>query len=1820
MTTGGGGLVPPQEGTRPPDEESARPTVEEKDDHAADERAGSGGSPGGSPDAPRDGGSGQELPNVSRGDAPSTTISTNKETPTNQEPGDPAVQGLSEEARGGGVVSTSEAEVGSFADIDASTDESPKGEEGDPRAQENTSQDGDSSAGETRHAAALGAQSADPGMDDGLNLAATPPLVDYRNQLTPGSSVYRPFEEETASSDHGSQSGPSRATLRGEAEISRSDRPEGSTSAGQPSSASSGSYQDALDEKSDASQSEKSSREGEGATQGKQGATQGISLGTDHGNPHGSGTPQVEYSSQPGFNRAGKRPAEEKEAAPAPAEQRRRGVMNPQNDAKGLDTELFDRCEWRGIKTELEAHSIVFGQLLISLQPDDPATCKDLARQAYRDLQNVAWWGYQNRAELQSTIQDMQREINDANEQAEIRRDLESEVQSLQEDNQRQASIIDQVRGERSSALGQVAERDQALSRAQDQLRAVERQEAQTRSRLAATEENLHRSQVRINELEEAQRSGGQPVLSQREGATIQDELQASLEEQVRAQERHEEEMRRMKDLLNKSYDQAKSFHDELVATKQKATDQLAKIRKQYENRLVSEEATAAVEEQRSVKEKLQQQFDSLRGQYTHREEQNKQKIVSLKAELTEESRQLKAMSAECEQLRDAASQLTHHRRPQGEHRCNDPDHVHLENQLATAKRHTRDVQADLDQEKRRCTTLAASRLKEQEEAREQNRGAQSEHQRLSSLVDTLNAKLKEAEGRAESSSSDELGSLRQLVDEQIAQLDDLTTRLTSLQSAYDEEVRRNVEVQRRQEHSTATIDQLRAQRDVLDARVTALQSSTSTDSSAAVPGITPSIPYVAHGVELDLKWAQDGASEAAEGKYYALNLHSRLKSLVTRNVDRFMRVINENPLCFAMVFAYGDTAEDGGPERALLGAVQFCLQPGLVDSSPLWQQAATVSSSPFVVRLGFMTGLTFNYEMAKASMRGALYAKIGLLRSENDFSLEPERVDRVMDGAGEFHTDWYKRNCVPQLGSRFEQQEDYNGPLIMPEWLALTLGVSPPFMQKVTEYLFSHGHPEPDFRQPNSEPSTSTGGPPDMFQGLTGSMPSPVPIASGRPSPLGRGTPARGATSASADTEPASAQPAFSAPRPNRVMLSTPGPSMGAGEETSGQQTQLPSRRSSLKSRPRRHSGSTYDGSDPQSSDENSDLASSVASEYNQDSVSIIESGRLKEGQLKKLLSNKMLEIKTQVVTALRYVAKAPVASDGAQSVGEVKALTVNPPSIRVGSKEYDKESARGRMAEQETVKEALIKCFKTCKYSHPTSQQREEWWLSSKGRMGLMHLLKRAMDFCFPLGTIHQLLADALAVVSAVSWMMPLQQQLASIWALFKTIPHIYIEVFLFMCDETAVPNHESVDRWQRDWEALTAKSTLLETATEVENKAIQHLHLSRSELYTKKEVAKKVHDRLIRCLIDSPLKRDQKLVPWLTAELEERLRNEPEGVDQTSNQEQRDAVYYRWRSVMELASSQGVRMETQFTTEVTMEERQSREASAIHAKSAATRPTLQPTVAAMEQQPAAEGASLTRPQLSFPSAISAALPPSTTEAGPKSVGFLGNKGNRPGGGRGIIIANFWDRNQQELDGYPGGRKAFEEIPLSTYCRDEIAKASVKKEEGTPPRYIPTDYFSAQLLGVVCPHVAMNGDQFPRQTETKALQTRFGGYGGSSRLVDKTKDAFLPGACAHCAQGLRNNGSGPEFLYRQKDQADSAHDWGDCPRVKAALFYWSKQLDGFSNCPPCHKNHAVLRRLMMRNPDKCDILGGGQLPCEVSAGKTFIASDRPRQPPKNS
>jgi len=50
----------------------------------------------------------------------------------------------------------------------------------------------------------------------------------------------------------------------------------------------------------------------------------------------------------------------------------------------------------------------------------------------------------------------------------------------------------------------------------------------------------------------------------------------------------------------------------------------------------------------------------------------------------------------------------------------------------------------------------------------------------------------------------------------------------------------------------------------------------------------------------------------------------------------------------------------------------------------------------------------------------------------------------------------------------------------------------------------------------------------------------------------------------------------------------------------------------------------------------------------------------------------------------------------------------------------------------------------------------------------------------------------------------------------------PWLYIEVYLFMCDKIAVPHRKSVERWKNDWDNLKPHSTLMETASKVEELA--------------------------------------------------------------------------------------------------------------------------------------------------------------------------------------------------------------------------------------------------------------------------------------------------------------------------------------------------------------------------------------------------------------
>ena len=97
--------------------------------------------------------------------------------------------------------------------------------------------------------------------------------------------------------------------------------------------------------------------------------------------------------------------------------------------------------------------------------------------------------------------------------------------------------------------------------------------------------------------------------------------------------------------------------------------------------------------------------------------------------------------------------------------------------------------------------------------------------------------------------------------------------------------------------------------------------------------------------------------------------------------------------------------------------------------------------------------------------------------------------------------------------------------------------------------------------------------------------------------------------------------------------------------------------------------------------------------------------------------------------------------------------------------------------------------------------------------------------LDGELPVGvcTVHESLGDALHDVKSASWIMELHQQLNSVVNLFTATPHHYIEILLFMCDETAVPNSDSVERWKADWDGLKMLSTLMETAAKVEETAV-------------------------------------------------------------------------------------------------------------------------------------------------------------------------------------------------------------------------------------------------------------------------------------------------------------------------------------------------------------------------------------------------------------
>ena len=140
-------------------------------------------------------------------------------------------------------------------------------------------------------------------------------------------------------------------------------------------------------------------------------------------------------------------------------------------------------------------------------------------------------------------------------------------------------------------------------------------------------------------------------------------------------------------------------------------------------------------------------------------------------------------------------------------------------------------------------------------------------------------------------------------------------------------------------------------------------------------------------------------------------------------------------------------------------------------------------------------------------------------------------------------------------------------------------------------------------------------------------------------------------------------------------------------------------------------------------------------------------------ERQRRKLLKNHLVKAKLKVVTAVKQVFEAKVATDGASAVGEVKQLTVTPPILKVGSPLYNKDADKCKQTEWQIMKRDLIKVLS----AFPADRgQRGEWWWSRLGRQRLMRSLKIAMDSNYRISDIHDELNSALSDVGdPVEWL---------------------------------------------------------------------------------------------------------------------------------------------------------------------------------------------------------------------------------------------------------------------------------------------------------------------------------------------------------------------------------------------------------------------------------------------------------------------------------
>ena len=557
-------------------------------------------------------------------------------------------------------------------------------------------------------------------------------------------------------------------------------------------------------------------------------------------------------------------------------------------------------------------------------------------------------------------------------------------------------------------------------------------------------------------------------------------------------------------------------------------------------------------------------------------------------------------------------------------------------------------------------------------------------------------------------------------------------------------------------------------------------------------------------------------------------------------------------------------------------------------------------------------------------------------------------------------------------------------------------------------------------------------------------------------------------------------------------------------------------------------------------------------------------------------------------------------------------------------GSNSFKKSLAKLRISDHADFQKNLTSVLRTYKPKTAsgdsgTKPEREEWWQSQNGRTQLQRAFNMGVSSYMQWTDILESLSRAIQEIKSASWMRQLIELFQEVNSI-SSYTHLAVEMFLFVCDFTADPSSSSIDRDQAKWDSMSPGASLVETAQLFENLGGRMLKTHQFEMYTKDQEADLLLKRFAKLYADSEAVEHQILGMWLSSKLEDIMQKQPSpgawdspDLRDLGKKEKNHQVWYMHRSVLRIAEAEGVMQEA------LAKQHAAREKS----RAAEPKPQRQPKVPSLSSVPTAAALAVLQqagPTLPDFGTVASIVSPADTDRfgswgsgkgkgkgkpasitpggkGSRGVGFLGNQGQRPVG-QGIVMEGYWEKHPFLHDNYPGGKEAFESIPISTKARDALFKLADTHD----------DKRVKFILGVVFPYKAKEDFNEPFQCR----------YGPSHNDANVSNGRYIAGACPLCSKGMtcpskdKNNPSG--CVYRLDDPADSAHDAADCPRVKAALCYWSLEMNKEDDMPAAYRDCAVLKRLMYRHPKSHKLQTSGRLMCEEASQTDVMAAEEKR------